>query len=91
MKKVLIDFVEYISNRYGMLNKKKLLKEVDLFIEQTPSIKKYNINKIGGDVAPNWFFINDRWYHCVAVIDGDMVKHYVDGKFTHQTPLSYYW
>lgn len=31
-------------------------------------------------VQPNWFLINNTWYHCVVVVDRGVVKHYLDGK-----------
>jgi hypothetical protein len=32
---------------------------------------------------PNWFLINNKWHHCVVIKEGNELKHYLDGEFSH--------
>jgi len=34
-------------------------------------------------VAPNWFKIEGKWYHCIIDIVGNTAKHYINGKYSH--------
>lgn len=36
-------------------------------------------------INPNWFKVKDEWYNCSTVIEGDELKHYVNGELTHTT------
>jgi len=31
-------------------------------------------------IYPNWYKINNRWYHCITVYTEDGWKRYIDGK-----------